>query len=126
MYGFALRECDYPLLPAGLGTLTPLLFNVMCVLSAQRIPTFHDSIGSLVAEYDAERPVDDGVEYDADPMIDIELGIGPEEITGIALHSMFASEPEQASSALYWARGLGKVSVLGPMIAKSSWTRPPR
>lgn len=110
MYGFALTPDTYPLLP-GLATLTPLLFNVMTLLAAQRMPTFHRLIGSLLEEWRSMNPIQ-GVEEEEEPnpTIDIELGIGPEEITAVALLSMFSSVGGvEGRAGLNWARGLGKL-----------------
>lgn len=116
-YGFPLEVGKYPLLPSGLTTLTPLLFNVLCLLSAERMPVFHALLPRLIRECQTANPVEEGFVFrdEHDPTIDIELGIGPEEITAVALLSMFAGDAscngadQCGRSALNWARGLGKV-----------------
>lgn len=102
-FHFGLREGAYPLLER-LQYLTPLLFSTMCHIAAQRIPSFHHLV--QVLEADSAGPETDEVE---DPTIDIELGIGPEEITALALRAVFTGDAAAGRSALTWARGLGKV-----------------
>ncbi|KLT38845.1 hypothetical protein CC85DRAFT_314193 [Cutaneotrichosporon oleaginosum] len=52
-------------------------------------------------------------EDEEDPTIDIELGIGPEEITALALRAVFTGDMAAGRSALTWARGLGKLDASG-------------
>ncbi len=103
-FHFGLRAGAYPLLPR-MEDLTPLLFGTMCHLAAQRIPAFHH----LTPALEADTVAPEVEEEEHDPTIDIELGIGPEEITALALRAVYTGDAAAGRSGLTWARGLGKV-----------------
>ncbi|BEJ17888.1 hypothetical protein CspHIS471_0701560 [Cutaneotrichosporon sp. HIS471] len=106
-FHFGLCVGSYPLLTR-LEDLTPFIMGTICHVSAQRIPTFHHLISVL--ETDTVPPE---VEEDEDPTIDIELGIGPEEISALALRAVFTGDAVASRSGLTWARGLGKLDASG-------------
>lgn len=112
MYGFPLQENKYPFLPSGLPTITPFICSVLCLVVAERVPTFHNLAPRLHELALQTCPVDDYVADEVDPVHDIELGIGPEEITAACVLSMYMpSDGKFSVAAFNWAQGLFKVSV---------------
>ncbi|BEI94626.1 uncharacterized protein CcaverHIS019_0701980 [Cutaneotrichosporon cavernicola] len=106
-FHFGLCVGSYPLL-SRLEDLTPFIMGTICHVSAQRMPAFHHLISVL--ETDTVPPE---VEEEEDPTIDIELGIGPEEISALALRAVFTGDAVASRSGLTWARGLGKLDASG-------------
>ena len=116
----------WPYLPTGKAFITPLIFTSICMLAAERIPRYHD-LRQSIARSDLGRAVVDATpglafapgqegasENGLEPDLDLELGIGPEEITALLLYASFSSSPRSdviARTAFEWTRGYLKVSI---------------
>ena len=127
LLGFPFVPNAFPFLREGPSTMTPLIFGVVCLVSALRIPSYHhlvpslesflaDSVllvepGNCFAEVEQGRRFERGEE----PDLDLELGIGPEEILALGIYSMFgfSQRPSRshiiAQTAFEWTRGYLKV-----------------
>ena len=97
----------------------------MCLLASERLPNFHHLTASL-AEYVSHRLSNPSLSWlspsearkthlEGDDQLDPELCIGPEEIMGTIMLSMYMTAKDAASQtaelAFYWARGWIQVSV---------------
>jgi hypothetical protein len=125
MYGFTIRTYEYPFLAAGKSTITPYILSVMSLVAAERLPAFHPLVPALAAETSAANLVELATATDPDvaeayvtgetedePFFNVELGIGPEEITATSVLASFTTAPDShiaAKAANEWARGFAKV-----------------
>jgi hypothetical protein len=125
--GFVLRVGEYPFLPTGKSTITPYILSAMTLIAAERLPAFHEMVSPLNMETSVACPL--GLSVAADPHMErvyeqggsegeaffnVELGIGPEEITGMSVIASFSTAANShvaAKAALEWARGFAKVCV---------------
>jgi hypothetical protein len=113
-----LRFGQWPYLPVGgKEVITPLILAATCLAAAERLPNYHRYIPATEEHFDQLSAVlrvdwDDGDEEDS---LDLELGIGVEEIAGLCIAASFG-DPEQAcmraSMAFRWTRGLLKTFML--------------
>ncbi len=125
MYGFTIRTYEYPFLAAGKSTITPYILSVLTLVAAERLPAFHPLVPALAEETSEANPVvlaaatDPEVaeayvtgEADDEPFFNVELGIGPEEITATSVLASFTTSSDShvaAKAANEWARGFAKV-----------------
>lgn len=115
---------SWPYLPTGKAFITPLILTSICMLAAERIPRYHDlcrtiagsDLGRAIVDATpglAFAPGQDGAtDNGLEPDLDLELGIGPEEITALLLYASFSSSPRSdiiAHTAFEWTRGYLKV-----------------
>ncbi|ORY85984.1 hypothetical protein BCR35DRAFT_302615 [Leucosporidium creatinivorum] len=134
--GFPLQLRSWPYLPAGKSTITPLILGSICLVSAERIPAYHETVSRLVASDLGESilnataglswaPPKDGDKGETrgregaaggeEPDLDLELGIGPEEISALLIYASFSSSPRSdaiARCAFEWTRGYLKTFML--------------
>jgi hypothetical protein len=118
-------QSRWPYLPAGKSTITPLILGSICLIAAERIPRYHDTLSHLANSDLAESilNVSPGLSFapgtDAsqvnglEPDLDLELGIGPEEICALLVYATFSCSPRSdiiATTAFEWTRGYLKVS----------------
>ena len=142
LFGFRVQIGHFPYLPEGKPTLTPLITGVICLVASERIPNenLRLPVGNLMIDLDdfSFKPAieqanvlkdEDGDEDD----LDLELGIGPEEIVAMCIASVFcdiSTKPNNnnnrmnntdssnssslalAQVAFKWARGFLKTSML--------------
>lgn len=123
---------SWPFLPAGKSTITPLILGSICLISAERIPAYHSTVARLAAS-DLECSILDakpGLSWAKDsegkergggsdrggeePDLDLELGIGPEEISALLLYASFSCSPKSdviARAGFEWCRGHLRVSL---------------
>jgi hypothetical protein len=129
MYGFTIRTYEYPFLATGKSTVTPYILSVMALVAAERLPAFHPLVPALEMESSVLNPVDLAAatdpevaetyvtgETEDEPFFNVELGIGPEEITATAVLASFSTAQDShvaAKAANEWARGFAKVSPRG-------------
>ncbi|TIA90288.1 hypothetical protein E3P99_01603 [Wallemia hederae] len=139
LFGFRLQIGHFPYLPEGKSTLTPLITGVICLAASERAPSdnFRCLVGNLMIDLDdfsfqpaitQHYSVDDQDALDNDEL-DLELGIGPEEIVAMCIASVFCDvstrpgkkqNPEGCATtshalaqvAFKWARGFLKTSML--------------
>jgi hypothetical protein len=125
MYGFTIRTYEYPFLATGKSTVTPYILSVMALVAAERLPAFHPLVPALQMESSVLNPVDLAAatdpevaetyvtgETEDEPFFNVELGIGPEEITATAVLASFSTAQDShvaAKAANEWARGFAKV-----------------
>ncbi|KAI5476487.1 hypothetical protein MNV49_007666, partial [Pseudohyphozyma bogoriensis] len=108
MFGFPLRLHSWPYLPAGKSTITPVILTAISIVSAERIPRYQEMAKHL----------------------DLELGIGPEEISGLLIYATFSGSPRSdiiARTAFEWVRGYLKASrfiLFGLLPARRELTLP--
>lgn len=126
--GFVIRVGEYPFLAAGKSTITPYILSVMTFIAAERLPAFHEKVAPLTMETSVACPLGLSIAaephmesvYEAggsegEPFFNVELGIGPEEITGMSLIASFSTSSDShiaAKAALEWARGFAKVRTM--------------
>lgn len=129
LFGFPLQIGAWPYLPEGKPTITPLILGVSCLIPAERLPHYHHIFDYLTTElsesifnakpgYSASnRPVSTS-DPDAEPAsleapdLDLELGIGPEEITALCAAATFTCSERSdamARTVFEWTRGYLKV-----------------
>ncbi len=125
MYGFTIRTYEYPFLPAGKATITPYILTVMALVAAERLPAFHPLVPVLAQETSDTNPVEliaatdpesaecyRNGETGEEPIFNVELGLGPEEITATAVLASFSTSTDShvaGKAANEWARGFAKV-----------------
>ena len=119
----------WPYLPEGKPTMTPLILGVACLIPSERLPRYHHIFELLATELsesifnakpgysNSNRPpttTDPDAEaatLDA-PDLDLELGIGPEEITALCAAATFTCSDKSdamARTVFEWTRGYLKV-----------------
>lgn len=129
LFGFPLQLGAWPYLPEGKPTITPLILGVACLIPAERLPHYHHVFDHLMLELNepifnatpgysnSNRPpttTDPDAEaatLDA-PDLDLELGIGPEEITALCAAATFTCSDKSdamARTVFEWTRGYLKV-----------------
>lgn len=107
--------------------MTPLILGVACLIPAERIPHYHQTFDILMNElldpifnanpgYSSAQNPDPDVESASleEPDLDLELGIGPEEITALCTAATFTCSDRSdamARTVFQWTRGYLKVSV---------------
>ncbi|TIA91006.1 hypothetical protein E3P81_02196 [Wallemia ichthyophaga] len=140
LFGFRLQIGHFPYLPEGRPTLTPLIIGVICLAASERVPSesFRSLVSNLMVDLDdfSFKPaitqhylVDNQDAIDNDDL-DLEMGIGPEEIVAMCIASVFcdvSTRPDMkkqnadgfgttshalAQVAFKWARGFLKTSML--------------
>ena len=131
LFGFPLQIGAWPYLPEGKSTMTPLILGVACLIPSERLPRFHHLFELLTAELNgsifnakpgysnSNRPLTitntDGEAASLDaPDLDLELGIGPEEITALCAAATFTCSDKSdamARTVFEWTRGYLKVGV---------------
>ncbi|KAF8311000.1 hypothetical protein DL93DRAFT_2083956 [Clavulina sp. PMI_390] len=125
LFGFPLQVGAWPYLPEGKPTITPLILGVACLVPAERLPHYHHVFDLLMTELNepifnatpgysnSNRPpttTDPDAEaatLDA-PDLDLELGIGPEEITALCVAATFTCSDKSdamARTVFEWTRG---------------------
>lgn len=124
LYGYRLEFGEFPYLPQGPATITPFILAVLCMLGSQRIHSLshlreplEEAVKGLLLDSPSESwqsiKANENNRDGQDDELDPELGIGPEEIIGAAVLSMWISDRGNASwiaaSAFRWARGWIKV-----------------
>lgn len=129
LFGFPLQLGAWPYLPEGKPTITPLILGVACLIPAERLPHYNHVFDHLMLELNepifnatpgysnSNRPpttTDPDAEaatLDA-PDLDLELGIGPEEITALCAAATFTCSDKSdamARTVFEWTRGYLKV-----------------
>lgn len=140
LFGFRLQIGHFPYLPEGKPTLTPLITGVICLAASERAPSdsFRSLVGNLMVDLDdfSFKPaitqhysIDNQDTIDNDEL-DLELGIGPEEIVALCIASVFCDVSTRSDTkkqnqdgfgttshalaqvAFKWARGFLKTSML--------------
>lgn len=134
LFGFPLQLGSWPYLPAGKSTITPLILGSICLIASERIPAYHSTVSRLVASDLGDSilgatsglswaPIKEGEERKEEsrdgreaggeePDLDLELGIGPEEICALLVYASFSSSPRSdaiARCGFEWTRGYLKV-----------------
>ncbi|TIC17182.1 hypothetical protein E3Q13_02663 [Wallemia mellicola] len=140
LFGFRLQIGHFPYLPEGKSTLTPLITGVICLASSERIlsDNLRSLVGNLLVDLDdfSFKPAitqyysSQNQESIDDDELDLELGVGPEEIVAMCIASIFcdmSTRPNPKKStidgcnssshmiaqvAFKWARGFLKTSML--------------
>lgn len=129
LFGFPLQIGAWPYLPEGKPTITPLILGVACLIPAERLPHYHHLFDYLTTELSetifnatpgysgsnrpvsTENPDAEPASLDA-PDLDLELGIGPEEITALCAAATFTCSERSdamARTVFEWTRGYLKV-----------------
>ena len=129
LFGFPLQIGAWPYLPEGKPTMTPLILGVACLIPSERLPHYHHVFELLMAELNepifhakpgysnSNRPPTTS-DPDAEagtldaPDLDLELGIGPEEITALCAAATFTCSDKSdvmARTVFEWTRGYLKV-----------------
>ncbi|WVQ62012.1 uncharacterized protein L199_000145 [Kwoniella botswanensis] len=123
LYGYPLQFHHFPYI-AGPQYITPLLLSVLCLISSERVSSYHKKYHRVLAEevttllqtspaeswqrFEGGYTPDFG-DPDGDEPLDAEFGLGPEEIVAACILATYMTEREQASviarSAFRWARG---------------------
>nr|XP_019049434.1 hypothetical protein I302_03223 [Kwoniella bestiolae CBS 10118]OCF28364.1 hypothetical protein I302_03223 [Kwoniella bestiolae CBS 10118] len=123
LYGYPLQFYRFPYI-AGPGYITPLLLSVLCLISSERLSSFHKRYHHILAEevtnllqtspaeswqrFEGGYTADFG-DPEGDEPLDAEFGLGPEEIVAACMLATYMTQREQASviarSAFRWARG---------------------
>lgn len=141
MYGYQLEFGRFPYLAAGPTTITPLILAVLCLLGSERLAhlsyyrgALYGAVKTLLLESPAESWQRLGTAVNKNPdgingedELDPELGIGPEEIVGAAMLSMWIGGRNDAmwiaDVAFKWARGWIRVSAcLIVLIPAAVWS----
>ncbi|KAL8291300.1 hypothetical protein RQP46_002278 [Phenoliferia psychrophenolica] len=133
LFGFPFRLGSWPYLPAGgRATITPLILGAICLVGSERIPRYHELIPHLAASdlreaiLNAEpghafAPVQQAQQQgyggpdQAEPDLDLELGIGPEEISSLLIYATLSASPRSdtiARTAFEMTRGYLKTFML--------------
>ncbi|GAA5961592.1 hypothetical protein JCM21900_006645 [Sporobolomyces salmonicolor] len=123
LFGFPLQLGSWPYLPTGRGTITPLILGSICLVASEREPSHHPLLATLASSdlRDSILQVRPGLSFapptDADPAsgaaaveqdLDLELGIGAEEVCALLIYASFSSSSRSdviAHTAFEWTRG---------------------
>ncbi|KAK4052317.1 hypothetical protein OIO90_004398 [Microbotryomycetes sp. JL221] len=125
--GFVLRMRAWPYLPTGKSNITPLILGSICLVAAERIPRFHslldklessdlrDSILNATPGLSFAPGSDSSKQNGLEPDLDLELGIGPEEISALLVYASLSHSTRSdqiARTAFEWTRGYLKTFML--------------
>ncbi|KAF8328189.1 uncharacterized protein EI90DRAFT_3155910 [Cantharellus anzutake] len=125
LFGFPLQIGSWPYLLEGKPTITPLILGVACLIPAERLPHYHRTFEFLMQELNGpifnatpgysrhnRPPTTSDPDVEASnldpPDLDLELGIGPEEITALCAASTFTCSEKSdamARTVFEWTRG---------------------
>lgn len=135
--GFPLQHSTWPFL-ASKSKMTPLILGVTCLISSTRIPQFQHFVEPLenflsetVLGVEPGRYFVPGalaVGEGQEPPLDLELGIGPEEISALAIYAALGGNSRSwiiARTAFEWTRGYLKTYMV-PCPITYGEVRPPR
>ncbi|KAM0747817.1 hypothetical protein T439DRAFT_83517 [Meredithblackwellia eburnea MCA 4105] len=97
LFGFPFRIGSWPFLPGGdKSSVTPLILGSICLISSERIPRYHDLLHRLVNSDLRENILDveahtafvpNSESAQGEPDLDLEQGIGPEEIGALLIYA---------------------------------------
>lgn len=117
---------SWPYMAQGKAYITPLILTSICLVAAERIPRYHDLRKRIASSALGESVVnatpglafapgqDIASENGLEPDLDLELGIGPEEIVALLVYASFSCSPRSdvvARTAFEWTRGYLKASL---------------
>lgn len=131
LLGFPFIDHAFPFLREGPRTMTPLVFGVVVLVAALRLPQYRylvPDLESFLAEsvlnvepgnyFVATETAGGSEKKGEEPDLDLELGIGPEEILGVCIYAMFGFSQREnrshiiAQTAFEWTRGYLKTYML--------------